>query len=77
MTTNTVQQGDKIVDFRGETWEFIYVSKLPGGGSSGKIVVTSKRLTGSTREFYPSVFDLYITKKGAVKPIDNPDSPTV
>lgn len=56
-----VKAGQKIKTFRGETLKFAGVSKAPGGGSSGKVIVNPlrKRRDGwfNEQEYYPSVFN--------------------
>lgn len=56
-----VRPGDMIRDFREETWEYRGLLRPPGGGSSGKVQVSSE--TGQHREFFPNVFDLDILEK--------------
>lgn len=59
-----VKRGDRIRDFRGETWEFQYVSRDPSPGKGGKVVVSVPTVNGGgEREFYPSVFNL-VLKEG-------------
>ena len=52
-----VRPGDPITDFRGEPDVFRYISRAPGGNSSGKII------TDAGNELYPSVFGLRITAR--------------
>jgi len=51
--------GEVIIDFRGREATFDRISRVPEGGSEGKIICTSI-VTGFTHELYPSVFGLVI-----------------
>lgn len=56
-TGEEIPPGAEVTDFRGEKTTFCYVSRLPGGASEGKIIVSDTPddpLSG--REFYPRVF---------------------
>jgi len=68
-TTNglPLRQGDIISDFRGDDWEFLYVTNGPI--SYAKVVVrgiNDSGLDGGIREFFPSVFpDHFLIKDDA------------
>lgn len=49
-----VKAGQVIVDFRGDKARFLYVSRQPEPGKSGKVYVQRK---GYAAENYPSVFN--------------------
>lgn len=66
-----VEPGTLVNSFRGETWTFERVSRKAYGNSTGRILVSaacddvvcrhSWHKDGIVeREFYPSVFDLYL-----------------
>jgi hypothetical protein len=52
-----IRAGEPITDFRSDPDVFQYISKAPGGNSSGKIV------TDRGGELYPSVFSLKIVPR--------------
>jgi len=67
-TGREILPGEKVVAFRGETYRFDYISKLPGGNSMGKVVASQQCKHGSEgghftwcesgwsqRELFPSV----------------------
>lgn len=54
-----IRQGDVVPNFRGEQTRFLYVSRLPGGGSEGKIVIGARG-----GEVYPRVLGAYIDASG-------------
>lgn len=39
-TGREILPGEEVVAFRGETYRFDYISKLPGGNSFGKVVAS-------------------------------------
>lgn len=51
-----VQPNARIKDFRGKTWVFEYVSRIPEPGKSGKVTVHAVNHPETKREFYPFVF---------------------
>ena len=53
-----IHPGDRIIDFLGESWKFITISRFPQGPSSGRLFVENG--IGNKREFYPQVFDCEI-----------------
>lgn len=53
-TGRSVTHGDTVVDFRGDEWIFIEVSRRAGEGRSAKLVVSKPE--GGKREFYSTVF---------------------
>lgn len=62
-------KGDLVESFRGETWTFEGVSREARGNSSGRVLVSAAcedcthpwhRDGIERREFFPSVFDLYL-----------------
>lgn len=54
--------GERIVSFRGETWEFLGISNPPDAGRSGRVLV---RLgpADRDRELYPTVFNATIVAR--------------
>lgn len=54
-----VEPGDTILDFRGEPWRFVRITRLPEIGKSGKVFMAAKHGSNGvySQEFYPSVFD--------------------
>jgi hypothetical protein len=60
-TGDEIQPGTTVEDFRGEPVTFLYVSRLPEPGKSGK-VMTDRRPGG---EFYPGVLNARIEIRGA------------
>lgn len=65
MKDSTVKRGDTVIDFRGQHWTFVYVSRMPTASTTGRIVVTDEY--GREREFYPAVFDLAIVNGELVR----------
>lgn len=57
-----VRPGDALTDFRGDPDVFRYVSRAPGGNSSGKII------TDRGHELYPQVFGLTIVPRHQPQP---------
>jgi hypothetical protein len=56
-----VKKGDTLVSSRHQHYTFDYISRFPGNGSNGKIVVHSGAgLYEQTLEYYPSVFNCKI-----------------
>lgn len=53
-----VREGDELMDFRGDKWEFVRISRAPLNGKTAKVVA---RRNGHDREFYAQVFNLIIT----------------
>ncbi|QKN87789.1 hypothetical protein NEBULOUS_28 [Microbacterium phage Nebulous] len=53
-TGRSITHGDTVVDFRGEEWIFIEVTRFAGEGRSAKIQVSKPE--GGKREFYSTVF---------------------
>lgn len=47
-------EGTVIQDFRGQEWLFLSLTRQPGEGKDGKVLVKDK--DGVRREFYWSVF---------------------
>lgn len=60
-TGEEIPQGATVPNFRGEPTTFLYVSRLPGGGSEGKIM-TARKVGG---EVYPSVLNARIEVTGS------------
>lgn len=56
-TGDVVNVGDMITDFRGEEVQFLGVSKIPDGQSTGRVHVAG---LGWDMHYYPSVFALKI-----------------
>lgn len=54
-----VEPGDTILDFRGQPWRFVRITRLPEIGKSGKVFMASQSGKNGvySQEFYPSVFD--------------------
>lgn len=78
-----IDPGFELKSFRGETWTFRSVTRLPGGGSTGKVLVDRpcghEREDGEcldafwcrgveSHEFFPSVFDLLEIKPKVERP---------
>lgn len=73
-THHRVERGDLVESFRGETWTFEGVDRPAYGNSEGRVAVSAACDAGSDgqcphtwhrdgierREFYPSVFGLYL-----------------
>lgn len=53
-----IAKGDRITDFRGASWVLVDWSAPRHAGSTGRVYVVGDN--GSTREFYPTVFDARI-----------------
>lgn len=51
--------GDVVYDFRGDSHQVLSFEPPRHAGSTGRVNVRNM-VTGSTRSFYPSVFDLKI-----------------
>jgi hypothetical protein len=54
----TVQQGDTVTDFRGDTATFVCPTRAASTGKSGKVLVEED---GHRREYYDKVFGLTVT----------------
>jgi len=55
-----VKSGEKIIDFRGNDYVFIQISKNPEPPSGGRIEVQVPGSPYNRSEYYPSVFDCVI-----------------
>ena len=56
-----IRSGESIEDFRGEHSTYLYISRNPEPGKTGKIVVDDGF---GERELYPSVFEARIVEQG-------------
>jgi hypothetical protein len=61
---NVVMGGQEIVNFRGEVYVLVDVSRLPELGKSGKVLAHAHP-EGPTMEFYAQVFNLTIIEMEA------------
>lgn len=55
--------GDAILDFRGESWRFLGITRLPTRASSGRVYADGAPVNNYKSEFFPSVFDLTIVER--------------
>jgi hypothetical protein len=64
-TGRVLKPGDKLKDFRGQTWVFKYVSRGPEYNGTAKIVVSKKKgptaRPGDEMEFYDRVLNVTVT----------------
>lgn len=57
-TGEEIEEGALIKTFRDEPVRFLHITRLPGGGSGGKVLL--QRQDGAPHEYYPSVVRCYI-----------------
>lgn len=64
-TGEEIKPGDVILDFRGDKWRYIGITRLPTGASTGRVYVEDFNFANMKSEFYPSVFDLSIDARNS------------
>lgn len=58
-----INKYDMIIDFRGDAWRFLGITRVPTGASTGRIYAQSCNDSNHKSEVFPSVFDLTIHER--------------